>query len=217
MGKGARAIAWVTTWGKRTWATVVAIGVVVGILSWLGIQGRDVANKVADSLPFVSHTACSGDALRAANTSDRLAFSVEVSPRKSGTCWSPALAPVDPGSTIYVLFGFQAVKQSTEQGVAVRVGLPKDAYLIPGSTRLYTSFTPDGVDVGTNAVVTNGGMAVGAYKGPGGGGFVMFGVALPNASELTCGINRLWITGGVRADGVKEVQRSAEVGVWKRC
>lgn len=136
-------------------------------------------------------------------------FQVEKSVALPGSkTWSKDVT-AQPGQTVDYQIAFKNTGNSTLNDVVIRDLLPKGESIVSGSTKLYNANYPSGTNLGTDAVVANGGISIGSYTA-GSNAYVQFKATLPSNSALTCGMNTLTntaeaITGGQNATDTAKV------------
>lgn len=119
------------------------------------------------------------------------------------------------GDTLQYEIAYHNTGNVTQKNVEFRDQLPKGISYVPGSTKLKSSNYPNGLDVTSNALVTDG-ITTGNYA-PGAAGYVMFEAKLDKANELACGENTLRNIGYVQPEGMNYYYNTADVVVNKAC
>lgn len=122
---------------------------------------------------------------------------------------------VKPGETVAYQIGFTNTGSQKLDNVVIRDQLPKGMSIVPGSSKLFNSNYPSGTPLGTDAVVSNGGIVIGNYKKDV-NAFVQFKATAPAEKDLKCGVNELVNIGEARI-GDKAVTDTAIVKVTKEC
>lgn len=141
---------------------------------------------------------------------------VRIEQKAQGTpCWTSELSPVPPGSTIRYLVTYENISHSGQDNVFIHVTLPPRMSLIPNSTYLYNSNYPKGLLVQNNDIA-DGGEIIGGYA-PGGGAYIVFSVAIPFSSDLTCGWNAFQAVALAQPRGIADFYGTAGSQVDKTC
>jgi uncharacterized repeat protein (TIGR01451 family) len=141
-------------------------------------------------------------------------FTVEKKVALPGTSWSKSIT-AKPGQKVKYEIAFKNTGSKTLEHVVARDIMPKNVKIVPGSTKLYNSNAPNGSDAGSDAVVSDGGIDIGAYTA-GANAFVVFEATLPSADQLTCGNNKLTNTAQVITGGIDSTD-TADVNIPKEC
>lgn len=121
----------------------------------------------------------------------------------------------NPGDTLKYRITYQNTGNTQEKNVVIRDNLPPKMQLVPNTTVVYTSTTPNGsADKSNN--ITNGGLDIGSYE-PGATAYVVFEVKVPDVSQLDCGANVFRNVGVVKPQGMQEFYNIAVTTVNKTC
>lgn len=119
------------------------------------------------------------------------------------------------GDTVKYELSFKNTGETTLNNVVLRDQLPNGMTIVPGTTKIYNSNYPNGVNAGTDAIVANGGISIGSYTA-GANADVDFQAKLPTSDKLKCGENTLTNIGQAITGGV-DVTDTAVVTVTKQC
>lgn len=122
---------------------------------------------------------------------------------------------VAPGETVAYQIRFTNVGNSQLDNVVLRDQLPKGFKIVPGSTLVKYGSDPTIKPAGSDAIVSNGGLMIGAYA-PSGGAVAMFKATAPAVADLACGVNKLTNVGEARV-GSMATTDIADVTINKEC
>jgi len=121
----------------------------------------------------------------------------------------------NPGDTLKYMITYQNTGNTTQNNVVIRDNLPPQMQLVPNTTVVYTTATPNGsADKSNN--ITGGGLDIGSYL-PSAGAYVVFEVKVPDASALTCGQTQFTNVGVAHPQGMNEYYNTAITDVNKTC
>lgn len=121
----------------------------------------------------------------------------------------------NPGDTLKYMITYQNTGNTTQKNVVIRDNLPPKMQLVPNTTVVYTSTTPNG-SADTSNNVTGGGIDIGSYL-PGAGAYIVFEVKVPDATQLACGQTEFRNVGVARPEGMNEYYNTAITDVSKTC
>jgi len=119
------------------------------------------------------------------------------------------------GDTLQYEIAYKNTGNIAQNDVEFRDQLPKGISYVAGSTKLKSGNYPNGLNVTSNALVTDG-ITVGDYA-PGAAAYVMFEAKIDKANELACGENTLRNIGYVQPSGMNYYYNTADVTVNKVC
>jgi uncharacterized repeat protein (TIGR01451 family) len=119
------------------------------------------------------------------------------------------------GDTLQYEIAYHNTGNTTQNDVEFRDQLPKGISYVAGTTKLKSGNYPNGLNVTSNALVTDG-ITVGDYA-PGAAGYVMFEAKVDKANELACGENTLRNIAFVQPKGMNYYYNTADVVVNKAC
>jgi uncharacterized repeat protein (TIGR01451 family) len=119
------------------------------------------------------------------------------------------------GDTLQYEIAYHNTGNTTQNDVEFRDQLPKGISYVAGTTKLKSGNYPNGLNVTSNALVTDG-ITVGDYA-PGAAAYVMFEAKVDKANELACGENTLRNIGYVQPTGMNYYYNTADVVVNKAC
>ncbi|HVS58141.1 MAG TPA: hypothetical protein VHD60_00160 [Candidatus Saccharimonadales bacterium] len=135
--------------------------------------------------------------------------------REAGTTsWSRSIT-AKPGDTLQYEIAYHNTGNTNQQDVEFRDQLPKGVTYVAGSTFLKDSQYPNGTNLKTDAVVSNG-ITTGTYL-PGAAGYVMFSVKVNSADTLQCGTNLIRNLAFVQPKDMNYYYNTADVTVNKTC
>lgn len=120
-----------------------------------------------------------------------------------------------PGDTVRYLIGYQNVGNTNQTNVLVRDTLPAHVTIVPGTTVLTNTTSPNGQPVG-NDNVTGDGINIGSY-GAGANAYVSFEAKIDDADKLACGSNDLRNTTSVQPEGMSAYTADAVTTVTRDC
>jgi uncharacterized repeat protein (TIGR01451 family) len=124
-------------------------------------------------------------------------------------------AEAKPGDRVEWRLEFKNSGKTKLSGVDMFDDLPDHMSIVPGTTEIYNSNNPNGVNAGTDAVVKNG-IDVGHYN-PGSNAIVIFDAKIADEEELECGTTTMVNDGYAQPDGHGAVVDKASVTVKKDC
>lgn len=119
------------------------------------------------------------------------------------------------GDTLQYEIAYKNTGNTVQNDVEFRDQMPKGISYVAGSTKLKSGNYPNGLNVTSNALVTDG-ITVGDYA-PGAAGYVMFEAKVDKANELACGQNTLRNIAFVQPTGMNYYYNTADVVVNKTC
>ncbi len=119
------------------------------------------------------------------------------------------------GDTLQYQIAYHNTGNTTQKNVEFRDQLPKGISYVAGSTKLKSGNYPNGLDVTSNALVTDG-ITTGNYA-PGAAGYVLFEAKVDKANELACGENTLRNIAFLQPQGMNYYYNTADVVVNKEC
>ena len=120
-----------------------------------------------------------------------------------------------PGDVLQYEIAYKNTGNTNQADVEFRDKLPKGVTYVPGSTFLKDGEFPNGTNLKTDAVVTDG-ITTGTYL-PGAAGYVMFSVKVDSADKLACGTNTLRNVAFVQPKDMNYYYNTADVVVTKEC
>ena len=127
--------------------------------------------------------------------------------------WSTSIS-AKIGDTVQYEIAYHNTGNTVQNNVEFRDQLPKGISYVAGSTKLKSGNYPNGLNVTSNALVTDG-ITTGDYA-PGAAGYVMFDATV-SGDNLACGVNTLRNIGYVQPSGMNYYYNTADVLVSKTC
>ncbi len=124
-------------------------------------------------------------------------------------------AEVQPAGTVEWKLEFKNTGAAQLNNVDIYDQLPAKMTLVPGSTMIYNTKFPSGVNAGTDNIIKNG-IDVGDYA-PASNVIVVFKAKVPSMNELACGVNTFVNKGFAIPEGQAAVTDNASVTVNKNC
>ena len=121
----------------------------------------------------------------------------------------------NPGDTLKYIITYQNTGNTQQNNVIIRDNLPAGMQLVPNTTLIFNSTSPNGV-LDTSNNVTAGGLNIGNY-GPNALAYVEFQVKVPSADNLTCGANTFRNVGVAQPENMEEFYNIAVTTVNKTC
>ena len=121
----------------------------------------------------------------------------------------------NPGDTLKYMITYQNTGNTTQNNVVIRDNLPPQMQLVPNTTVVYTTATPNG-SADTSNNITGGGIDIGSYL-PGAGAYVVFEVKVPDAGALACGQTEFTNVGVAHPENMNEYYNTAITDVNKTC
>jgi uncharacterized repeat protein (TIGR01451 family) len=118
------------------------------------------------------------------------------------------------GDSLQYEIAYKNTGNTTQNDVEFRDQLPKGISYVAGTTKLKSGNYPNGLNVTSNALVTDG-ITVGDYA-PGAAAYVMFEAKVAG-TDLKCGENTLRNIGYVQPSGMNYYYNTADVVVNKAC
>ena len=128
-----------------------------------------------------------------------------------GQAWTKSITAA-PGSTVSYLVTVNNTGKDVEDNVSVRDALPANEHIVPGSTTITNGNFPNGVNAGSDDVVSNG-INIGSYNA-GAVGYVKYKATIDPTNILPCGTSNLVNKATVFQPGVATTESdTAEVTV----
>lgn len=121
----------------------------------------------------------------------------------------------NPGDTLKYMITYKNIGNTVENNVIIGDNLPPNMKLVNGTTMIYNTDFPNGTPDSSNNVAT-GGINVGNYN-PGATAFVVFEVTVPQASQMTCGVNVFRNVGVAQPQGLTAYYNTATTNVTDQC
>jgi uncharacterized repeat protein (TIGR01451 family) len=113
------------------------------------------------------------------------------------------------------LITYQNIGNTVENNVIIADNLPPGMTLVPNTTLIFNSTSPNGASDTANNIAS-GGTNIGNYN-PGAGAYVEFDVNLPQTSTLSCGLNEFRNVGIAQPQGMDQYYNTAITDVTKTC
>jgi len=132
---------------------------------------------------------------------------------KGQTDWKTSIS-AKVGDTVQYEIAYHNTGNTVQNDVEFRDQLPKGISYVAGSTKLKSGNYPNGLNVTSDAIVTDG-ITTGDYA-PGAAGYVMFEAKI-SGENLVCGANTLRNIGYVQPSGMNYYYNTADVTVNKDC
>jgi uncharacterized repeat protein (TIGR01451 family) len=158
---------------------------------------------------------CPKPSVKTPPSSGMIFVTLQEEASQNRNCWTAALAPVMPGSTIKYLIIYQNTSNEVQNQVIARINLAPGLLLVTNSTHLADASYPKGVLINSNDV-SLGGIDMGNF-GSKANAFIEFRVGIPPISDLTCGVNDLRSVGVIAPRGMDAWYNTASIQVQKNC
>jgi transcriptional regulator with XRE-family HTH domain len=134
---------------------------------------------------------------------------------KSEPCWTQELSPVNPGTVLDYLITYRNNSSTVKHDVVMRANLAPGLDLISGTTFVFNSVNPHGIQIPDNDIV-KGGVDVGSYDGDS-TAYVRFAVTTPSVSKAACGWTTLTSVGVAHVPAFDEIYNAATASMYKSC
>jgi uncharacterized repeat protein (TIGR01451 family) len=121
----------------------------------------------------------------------------------------------NPGDTLKYMITYQNTGNTTQNNVVIRDNLPPKMTLVPNTTVVYTTTTPNG-SADTSNNITGGGIDIGSYL-PSAGAYIVFEVKVPTVDQLACGQTEFRNVGIAHPKDMNEYYNTAITDVNKTC
>lgn len=132
-----------------------------------------------------------------------------------GECWATSMIVGKTPSTVEFEIRYVNTSNVLQKDVVFRFNLAPGLYLIPATSYLKDGNHPSGINIETDAVVSNG-VVIGSYE-PGAAGYLAFEVQTPAIGDLKCGDNVLRTVGIVQPKGLDEFYNTADIDLTRAC
>jgi hypothetical protein len=165
--------------------------------------------------PTVSTNSCPVNRTPQRGSIDTLAVDLFVRRYLDGECWDTRAVVGETPSTVELEIRYANTSDAVQKDVEFRISLAPGLYLVPGSTYLKNTIYPTGINLNTDALVSNG-VILQSYE-PGSVGYVAFEVQTPAIGDLKCGLNVLRTVAYVQPKGLDYFYNTADIDLTRAC
>lgn len=197
-------------------ALVMAIGLVsvaINIVHW-ATDPEDPEDPVQAIIsPISAQGGNEGCSVTQIDSDKDVAMTLQVEDAGDRCAWADELTSAAPEDEVAILLTYKNGSKKDQDGVSVRVVLPRGLEIKPASTRLRNRSYPSGAKTQD---ITSTGLPIGDYL-PEAVAYVTFVAEVGDATVVPCGDTPLHVAGYADADDVDEVFSEITVTVVNDC